>query len=347
MRKKGTKFIAELELIARIRKGAADQPSQTLALGIGDDCAILHPGTGQEIVITTDFSMEGRHFLRNRHPAESVGHRVLARGLSDLAAMGARPIAAFLSLALPANMPRTAAGRRWIDGFSSGFHRLARRHQTPLAGGDTSESPCGLVLADVVLVGSVRKGRSLRRSGARPGEMLYVTGSLGGAAAELRSVLAGRKIAGRGGDHPHLFPQPRIEVGRELVRRGIATACIDLSDGLSTDLAHLCSASGIRAEIQSYSLPIHPLAVTFEEEDRLDVALNGGEDYELLFAAPATRRVPHEIAGVKITRIGQLLAPRRGGKLVTLIGPHGERRELKQGGWQHFTGSTKQRSRGR
>jgi thiamine-monophosphate kinase len=171
--------------------------------------------------------------------------------------------------------------------------------------------------------------------------MLYVTGNLGGAAAELRSVLAGKKIAGRGGEHPHLFPQPRIEVGRELVRRGIATACIDLSDGLSTDLAHLCKASGVRAEIQSDSLPIHPLSAVLGE-GHLDAVLHGGEDYELLFAAPGTRRVPDEIAGVKITRIGQLLAPRRGGKLMTLITTHGERRELRPGGWQHFTGSTKQ-----
>ena len=194
----GKRAMGELELIERIRSrsaaAAATGPgfSRSVALGIGDDCAILRPPRGHEILVTTDFTLEGRHFRRDWHPAESVGHRALARGLSDLAAMGARPLAAFLSLALPAGLLSTAAGRRWVDRFFAGLRALADASAVPLAGGDTSESPSGLVLADIVLVGSAPTGRSLRRSGARPGDALYVTGQLGGAAAELAAIRTAR-----------------------------------------------------------------------------------------------------------------------------------------------------------
>ncbi|MDP9040314.1 MAG: AIR synthase related protein, partial [Acidobacteriota bacterium] len=156
-------------------------------LGIGDDCALLRAPPGHELAVTTDLLLEGRHFRRDWHPAASAGHRALARGLSDLAAMGARPLAAFLSLALPPRMLGTRTGRAWVDGFFAGLHALGDRMGVPLAGGDTAESPADLILADITLVGSVTPGRALRRSAARPGDRLYVTGSLGGAAAELES----------------------------------------------------------------------------------------------------------------------------------------------------------------
>ncbi len=188
--------MGELELIERIRSewGAAGRGSRSLArnlaLGIGDDCAILRPPRGHELLVTTDFTLEGRHFRRDLHPPESVGHRTLARGLSDLAAMGARPLAAFLSLALPGEMLATRAGRVWVERFFAGLRSLADRHAVPLAGGDTAESPSDLVLADIVLIGSAPAGRALRRSGARAGDALYVTGELGGAAAELAEWIA-------------------------------------------------------------------------------------------------------------------------------------------------------------
>lgn len=334
------KAIGELALIERIRSDWAgdSRRAPNLPLGIGDDCAILRPPSGHEVLVTTDFTLEGRHFRRDWHPPESAGHRALARGLSDLAAMGARPLAAFLSLALPGEMLGTSTGRSWVRSFFAGLHCLAEQYSVPLAGGDTSESPCGLVLADIVLVGSAPAGRALRRSGGRPGDALYVTGSLGGSAAELavmahsRAKPARMPASGQACLHPQLLPQPRLAVGQTLLRRHLATAAIDLSDGLSTDLTHLCQESHVGAEIDATALPIHPLALQSKSAGSLDLALNGGEDYELLFAAPAAARVPRRIAGVPITRMGRLVR----GKAVVLVDSAGRKRPLAPGGWEHF-----------
>jgi thiamine-monophosphate kinase len=336
--------LGELALIEQIRSQWGSHGRGThraLALGIGDDCAILRTPRGQELLVTTDFSLEGRHFRREMHPPESVGHRTLARGLSDLAAMGARPLAAFLSLALPADLLSTRAGGKWIERFFGGLRALADQHQVPLAGGDTSESPCGMVLADIVLVGSAPAGHALRRSGGRAGDALYVTGLLGGAAAELASMelRATKSKTPRMpkpnllNAHPQLFPQPRIALGLALLRRGLASACIDLSDGLSSDLAHLCQESGVGAQLSAAALPIHPLAQRSGPGNALSLALIGGEDYELLFAAPPAARVPRTLAGVPITRIGSLVR----GRSISLIGLEGRRTPLQPGGWEHFT----------
>ena len=332
----------ELALIERIRRRAeagANTRGGELRLGIGDDCAILRPRAGEEIVVTTDFSLEGRHFRRDWHPAESVGHRTLARGLSDLAAMGARPVAAFLSLALPRAVARDV---RWVDGFLDGLLGLAERVGVPLAGGDTSEAPDEHVLADIVLLGAVPGGRALRRSGAKAGDRLFCTGALGGAAAKLRR-LAGRSrrfsvpagLPGVGG-HPQLFPEPRLAVGLALLRRGLATATLDLSDGLSTDLRHLCGASGLRAEVEAALLPIHPLAAELGPEAALELALNGGEDYELLFTAAQGARVPRRIGGVPVTEIGRMAKRGRGTPTVTLIDAQGRRSPMHAAGWEHL-----------
>lgn len=346
--------MSELGLIEQIRRNFTHE-STAVTLGIGDDCAILRPPSGCEVVVTTDFTLEGRHFRRDRHPPESVGHRCLARGLSDLAAMGATPMAAFLSLALPSTMLAEASGRAWTARFFDGLRALSELHGVPLAGGDTAESPggrAGLVLADIVLIGSASKGQALRRSGASVGDALYVTGQLGGAAAELSTMM--RRRTGRIAsvktteDHPQLFPEPRLDVGEALLRRGMATACIDVSDGLSTDLAHLCQASALRAEIEQAALPIHPLARKLGADSALDAALNGGEDYELLFAAPASLRMPSSLAGVPITRIGALMNRRSGRPTMSLLTNDGSRNELKPGGWEHFSQSAtraKKRSR--
>jgi thiamine-monophosphate kinase len=349
--KKLAKPMGELALIEQIRRGSGCKTA-AVALGIGDDCAILRPPAGSEVLVTTDFTLENRHFRRDLHPAESVGHRCLARGLSDIAAMGAAPLAAFLSLALPREMMATAAGRLWVERFFSGLHALGVRYRTPLAGGDTAESPAGLILADIVLVGSAPAGRSLRRSGAKAGDALYCTGSLGGAAAELAGMLArGRMVRvaakNRPGSHPHLFPEPRIGVGAALLRRGLATACLDISDGLSTDLMHLCAESGVDAEVNEAALPIHPLAAKLGREAGLKMALHGGEDYELLFAAPASVKMPRSIAGVAITRIGSVTRRRRGQPRMTLVDADGSRSTLEPAGWEHFSGGARQKGRGR
>jgi thiamine-monophosphate kinase len=336
----------EREMIAGIRR-AAQRGVKTagVRLGIGDDCAILAPPRGHELLVTTDLSLEGRHFRREWHPARAIGHRVLARGLSDLAAMGAKPLAAFLSLGLPGEL----AGSAWLREFIGGLLGLARAAGVTLAGGDTAEFANGVV-ADIVLTGSAPLGSSLRRSGARAGDGLYVTGVLGGATAELlmlvdaaqgrsntvavesashphlKGEIWGTRI---GGEHPHLYPQPRLAVGAALRRRGLATACIDVSDGLSTDLAHICAESGCGAVVREAAIPVHPLAAA--REDAMQMALHGGEDYELLFTA--TGPVPRRIAGVRITRIGEMTA----GRGVKMIGMDGKSRSLKAAGWEHFS----------
>jgi len=318
----------EVALIERIRARAQARTRGALRLGIGDDCAVLAVPSGHELLVTTDFTLERRHFRREWHSPQSVGHRCLARGLSDLAAMGAKPLAAFLSLALPREL--TGAKNKWLEGFLDGLLALAAQHGVPLAGGDTAESPSKNVLADIVLLGSAPKGRSLRRAGARAEDDIYVTGALGGAAAELELVQKTPKRfanARADGGHPHLFPQTRLAVGQALLRRGLATACIDISDGLSTDLAHLCSESGVGAEIAEAALPVHTGAT-------LQQALHGGEDYELLFTARAGTKMPKKIAGVAITRIGRIVKKRE----MTLIAANGKKQPLEAKGWEHFSG---------
>jgi thiamine-monophosphate kinase len=326
--------MGELRIIEQIRARTSTHPS--VPLGIGDDCAILRPPRSHELLVTTDFSLEGRHFRRDWHSPASVGHRTLARGLSDLASMGARPLAAFLSLALPKSAVRNSL---WLDGFLDGLLALAAAHHVPLAGGDTAQSPSDHILADIVLTGSAPAGRALRRSGARPGDLLYCTGALGGAAAELTSISAApRKFrtASATQDHPHLFPQPRLAVGQTLLRRRLATACIDLSDGLSTDLAHLCTASNVSAELDLAQLPLHPLAATLDDPAQIAALLHGGEDYELLFTAAPSTKIPRSIATVPITRIGRVLKPQEHQPQMSILSD-GTRFELQPRGWEHLT----------
>ena len=324
----------EKALIERIRRMAsagrgASSDSQVL-IGIGDDCAVLRllSGRGQErdTLVTTDFSLEGIHFRREWHAAESVGHRCLARGLSDIAAMGGEPVAAFLSLALPRDLPQS-----WVGRFARSLTSLAEKFGVTLAGGDTAESPNG-VLADIVVVGSVPKGRGVLRSGARVGERVFVSGELGGSAAAVWQMRkkARRKLNPR--EFPrHFFPEPRIELGRILREKKLASAMIDISDGLSTDLAHICEESGVGAEVQAELIPRASVGKPAREVD-LRLALHGGEDYELLFTSPPNRRVPLRIAGVPITQIGHITR----GRKVILRNAAGVGYELEPRGWEHF-----------
>jgi thiamine-monophosphate kinase len=292
--------------------------------GIGDDCAILQIPAGHEALVTTDFSLEGIHFRREWHPPEVVGHRCLTRGLSDIAAMGGEPIAVFLSLALPRTLPQ-----RWVDRFLKGLLDLAHASQVSLAGGDTAESAGG-VLADIVVVGSAPKGTAVRRSAARPGDRLYVTGELGGSAAALQLLSSGRNL--RPADfRQHFHPLPRIEVGQFLRQKKLASAIIDISDGLSTDLSHICEESGVGAEILADAIPRSVIGKPAHEVD-LNFALHGGDDYELLFTSPRGKRVPARIAGIPITQIGHITRHRH----IVLMNDQGEGFELQPQGWQHF-----------
>jgi thiamine-monophosphate kinase len=330
----------ERALLRQIRSRAALRSRGGLRLGIGDDCALLAPRPGEELAVTTDLSIAGRHFRLDWHSPEAVGHRALARGLSDLAAVGARPVSAFLSLGLPRELTKAAGrGRPWVERFLDGLMALAAVHKTPLAGGDLAESP--LAVADIVLVGAVPRGKALLRSGARPGDLLYVTGRLGGAAAGLARLAewaeaqpARKKLAAIPKKleevlAPHLYPQPRIAQGLWLQRHRMATAALDLSDGLSTDLGHLCEESGVAAEVDAAALPLHPAAT-------LAQALHGGEDYELLFTARSSARLPRAIAGISITQIGRIVKPRSGQPAATLLTPQGPEPLLPHG-WEHFS----------
>lgn len=294
--------------------------------GIGDDCAVLQLVAEHECLVTTDFTLEGIHFRRDWHPAESVGHRCLARGLSDIAAMGGEPVAAFLSLALPRDLPQA-----WVGRFARGLFSLAERCGAKLAGGDTAESPNG-ILADIIVVGSVPKGKAVLRSGAGPGDRIYVSGELGGSAAAVVQMQARPKKKLNPRDYRrHFYPEPRIELGRILRERGIATAMIDTSDGLSTDLAHICAESGVGAEIQAVFIPRARVGKPAREVDH-DLALHGGEDYELLFTARPGKRVPAQIGGVAITQIGQIVRSRR----IFVKIDERVAFELEPRGWEHF-----------
>ena len=287
-------------------------------MGIGDDCAILKFPSNHEVLVTTDFSLDGVHFRRDWQSPECIGHRCLVRGLSDIAAMGGTPLAAFLSLALPGDL-----SQRWVDRFFHGLLRLAEKHGVDLAGGDTAKSPAG-VLADITVLGSIKKGRSMVRSGARVGDQIYVTGELGKSAATLQ-LLTNGKLKKR-----DLFSEPRVSVGRWLVQHRAASAAIDVSDGLSTDLWHICQESKVGAVICADAIPVHRWAR--ELDDRLDLALHGGEDYELLFTSPKSKRVPGQIGGVRVSRVGEIVAT-PGMRLIRDSKPA----LLLSKGWQHFS----------
>jgi len=298
----------EQSLLQLIQRHAVRSAPSWLRLGIGDDCAIIRPsGACQDWLLTTDMVLEDRHFRLSTHPARAVGHRTLARGLSDIAAMGGEPRLALLSMCAGSG---TDAG--WLDRFFRGFHRLAAATGTVLVGGDMARSD--KFGCDIVVAGVVPPGKALRRDGARPGDRIFVSGRLGGSALGLRTMRgAAWKV--------HLYPQPRLRLGRFLRERLKATAAMDLSDGLSIDLYRLCLASGVAAELDQDP-------PTFRGAS-LEDALHGGEDYELLFTLSPRTRPPASFQGLELTCIGTIREGEPG--LVLFKG-----RRLAPGGWDHF-----------
>jgi thiamine-monophosphate kinase len=334
----------EKQLILQIRKAASSSARRgksrsAIVKGIGDDCAVLRLPPGHETLVTTDFSLEGVHFRREWHPAETVGHRCLTRGLSDIAAMGGEPVAAFLSLALPPDLDQ-----RWVNEFIKGFTALAKKHGVELAGGDTAQSPAA-VLADVIVLGSVPRGKAVLRSGAKVGDDIYVTGKLGVGVAALNRLVAGedvRKVQRDKSARKHFHPEPRIAIGKHLRERGLASAMIDISDGLSTDLAHICEESGVSTWIAEEAIPVAPGAT-------LEDALHGGDEYELIFTARPQKHnaIPKALGGVPITWIGTITmngegpSTRRVSKRgvfsrLWMVNNERGRTELKPRGWEHF-----------
>ncbi len=304
----------------------AGQSFPSLRTGIGDDCAVLGLRSSDDILVTTDFSLEGVHFRRDWHSPESIGHRCLTRGFSDIAAMGGLPVAVFLSLALPSNV-----GQTWVESFLRGLLRLAKKYKAPLAGGDTAKSPTG-IMADIIVVGAVPKGRALVRSGAKAGDRVYVSGELGGAAAAIGKMRRQPRTKLNPREYPsHFFPEPRIEIARMLREKKLASAMIDTSDGLSVDLAHICEESRVGANIEADLIPRarvgHP-----GREVPLDSALHGGEDYELLFTVPRGKRLPSLVDGIPLTEIGEITRRRQ----ITITNSDGIARPLRPAGWEHF-----------
>ena len=311
--------LSEKKLIERLRRLASGGPS--VVTGIGDDAAVLRVPHGHDLLVTTDFTIENVHFRREWHPPRVVGWRCLTRGLSDIAAMGGEPQAAFLSLAVGKDVPQ-----KWVDGFLEGLLELAKEFGVPLAGGDTAESRGG-IQADIVIVGSTPKGKAVLRSGAKAGEQIYVTGNLGGSAWALARLAEGMPIGPQ--YSRHFRPLARVAMGRWLRERGIPSAMIDISDGLSTDLEHICDESRVGAEIE---LEVIPRAPTDQRKKLvgLEFALHGGDDYELLFTS--SRNVPSTIAGVPVTRIGR--TTKASG--MRMVDADGWMRKLETKGWEHF-----------
>ena len=296
--------MGEFELIRRYFQRAGNA-NPAVALGIGDDCALLQPPPGMQLAISSDMLVEGHHFFSDVAP-EVLGHKALAVNLSDLAACGARPLGFTLALSLP------RADEAWLAGFAQGLFALADAHGCTLMGGDTTRGPLNIC---ITVFGEVPTGQALLRSGGRPGDELWVSGTLGDARLALEALQGQRVLSSELLQAARLRlerPTPRVALG--LALRGIASAAMDLSDGLAGDLGHLLQASGCGAQLDTTVLAALPAVPnsSLDEAARLGLVLGGGDDYELLFSAPAAQReavlAAGRSAGVPLNRIGQLEA---------------------------------------
>lgn len=330
----------EFEFIRALRERASTKSSVT---GIGDDAAVFQIASGKQSVITTDLLIEDVDFRRTTIPPHLLGHKALAVSLSDIAAMGARPRWSLISIGIPADVWETD----FVDRMYSGWFELANRYDVQLIGGDTSRTDEKIVIDSIVL-GECATDQAVKRSGAKPGDQIFVTGSLGAAAAGLRLVERGAHLAEQTPDDEEtqkldgvllrqLRPEPRVGWGIVLGEERLATSMIDISDGLSSDLNHVCEASGVGALIDSSLLPIdHQVTELCGRRalDPLQLALHGGEDFELLFTVNPKdiTRLPRRVDATPITRIGEIREHDKGVRIS-----EGTRIwELNPGGWRHF-----------
>jgi thiamine-monophosphate kinase len=306
-------------------------PSSGVRLGIGDDAALFKGTSGSEQILTCDWFLEGSHFLRDKHPPDAVGWKCLARAVSDVAAMGGVPRCFLLSLALPGSHTGL-----WLDQFLRGLRRAASRFGCVLAGGDTTRSKD--ILINVTVIGEVRSGKGVLRSGARPEDVLFTSGRLGQAELGLRLLRGSKRLVD--GRNPllrkHLYPEPRLALGQWLAEKRLASAMMDLSDGLSTDLPRLCAASGVGARLEGTKIPADrvPMSARRGGDDPLNLALHGGDDYELLFTVPRRKlkHLPRSQNGTLITAIGEITKERS----LLLIDQAGREAPLPNLGWDPF-----------
>jgi len=321
----------------------------TVVLGIGDDTAILDPPAGERLLLTTDSLVEGVHFQRRWMPPRFLGRKAVAVNASDIAAMGGEPLGVLLSLCVP---PESDVEALWQ--LVAGVHERARELGASLVGGNLASSPGG-IFVDVTVVGATLRKRALLRSGARAGDGIYLSGKIGAALTGLKLLEQGAVLAPAGGlivpeslrggplalaeacIRSHIDPEPRVALGRELNRRRLATACIDVSDGLALDLHRLCRASGVGARIEETSLPLSPGLLGWErawKRDPLLSAVSGGEDYELLFTSGSEEKLSRFLKGLDlyVTRIGETIRE----ESVEIVGRDGVVRPLSASGWDHF-----------
>ena len=333
----------EFDFLKKLKERARGS-STGLVCGIGDDAAVFQPAAGNNVVISTDLLLEDIDFRLETTRPELLGQKALAVSLSDIAAMGARPRWALLSIAVTSEVWES----EFLDEFYLGFFQLAQRLGVKLIGGDLSRTG-GKIAIDSVVIGESPSGGEIFRSGARPGDQLYVTGYLGDAAAGLRLLERGARVHNNATgkretnsvDHlllRQLQPEPRVGWGILLGEEQLATAMIDISDGLSSDLNHLCEESGVGAVVEASRLPIDTVVTEICGRRALDplmLALHGGEDYELLFtvAPENVSRLPRRVDGVSVTRIGEIKNASEGVR----ISEGAKVWKLEPGGWEHFS----------
>ena len=327
---------SESQLIESIRKRFLSSRIKQLIkdglrVGMGDDAAVLRPRSDSEWLITTDAFLENVHFLREIHEPFAVGYKALARATSDIAAMGARPQYFFLTLGLP-----ESCTEKWFDGFTKGMARAAREFGLVLAGGDTTKYP--EVIITLTVVGESKRERAILRSGAKPGDLLCVSGRLGEAELGLRLIQHKTQNQKRWPKlvEKHFYPQPRLALGQWLASHQYASSMIDTSDGFSTDLNHICKASGVGARVWTEKIPsVHvPPELSALKLNPRSLALHGGEDYELLFTVPKkfSGRLPSKLGQVPVTVIGEITRKKK----VILVGADGRTMPLKPLGWDPF-----------
>jgi thiamine-monophosphate kinase len=330
--------VGEFGFIDRIARGAIHRP-QGVVQGIGDDAAVFETRPGWPMVLTTDLLVEGVHFLRHAISPRQLGRKALAVNLSDVAAMGAEPLDAFVSVAIPAELEV-----EYMEAVYGGLGEMARDHGVNLLGGDTTRSPGPLVI-NVAVTGTAPAGQLVLRSGARPGDGIYVTGFLGDAAGGLDLIRSGRAWEPAATAYllgAHLDPRPQVAEGRFIAQQRMATAMIDVSDGVASDLGHICVRSGVGAVIRAEALPISRTLRQYCARfglDLLRLALGTGEDYGLLLTVPAGRAADLEARflerfGRPIRRIGEITP----GPQMLLVASDGEPRPLAPEGWDGFRG---------